>query len=187
MDSWDDYVDDDRRRPARPGDHRPAGASADRRATASAAGSTLTREVHDRGGQLYLVGNGASAAMASHIAADACKNGGLRAQAFNDAALLTATGNDLAFDQVFALPLDRLARAGDLLIAISSSGDSPNIVRALEAARDAAAADRDAVRQGAGQSVARARRRQLLRAAARATAGSNRPIRSSCTTGSIST
>ena len=49
--------------------------------------------------------------------------------------LLTATGNDLAFDQVFALPLERLARAGDLLIAISSSGNSPNIVRALEVAR----------------------------------------------------
>ena len=75
-----------------------------------------------RGQNIYLVGNGASAAMASHFAADACKNGGLRAQAFNDAALLTSTGNDLAFDQVFALPLARFARAGDLLIAISSSG-----------------------------------------------------------------
>ena len=49
--------------------------------------------------------------------------------AFNDASLLTATGNDVAFEEIFALPLERLARAGDLLIAISSSGNSPNIVR----------------------------------------------------------
>ena len=78
--------------------------------------------------------------MASHFAADACKNGGLRAQAFNDGALLTCAGNDLAFDQVFALPLTRFARAGDMLITISSSGTSPNIVRALERAREMRAA-----------------------------------------------
>ena len=71
-------------------------------------------------------------------------------------ALLTCTGNDLAFDQVFALPLARFARAGDMLIAISSSGNSPNIVRALERARGHAAADRDAVRQGA-RTIRRAR------------------------------
>ena len=82
-----------------------------------------------------LIGNGASAAMASHFAADACKNGGLRAQTFGDASLLTATGNDLAFDQLFALPLQRLARAGDLLVTISTSGSSPNILKALECAR----------------------------------------------------
>jgi D-sedoheptulose 7-phosphate isomerase len=73
--------------------------------------------------------------MASHMATDAAKNGRLRALAFNDSSFLTATGNDLAYDQVFSLPLERLARSGDLLIAISSSGNSPNIVRALEVAR----------------------------------------------------
>jgi len=96
----------------------------------------LTHDVHTRGRHIYLIGNGASAAMASHFAADACKNGGLRAQAFNDGALLTCTGNDLAFDQVFALPLARFAQAGDLLIAISSSGASPNILRALSRAQE---------------------------------------------------
>ena len=50
-----------------------------------------------RGQHLYLVGNGGSAMIASHFAADACKNGGLRAMAFNDPALLTATANDVAF------------------------------------------------------------------------------------------
>src|SRR5712691_1118855 len=64
----------------------------------------MTRDVQARGQNLFLIGNGASASMASHFAADACKNGRLRAQAFNDGALLTCAGNDLAFDQVFALP-----------------------------------------------------------------------------------
>jgi D-sedoheptulose 7-phosphate isomerase len=96
----------------------------------------MTHETHQRGGFVYLIGNGGSAAMASHMAADACKHGDLRALAFNDVAMLTATANDLAYDQVFALPLQRLARPTDLLISISSSGNSPNIVRALEAARE---------------------------------------------------
>jgi D-sedoheptulose 7-phosphate isomerase len=94
----------------------------------------MTHQVQARGQHVYLVGNGASAAMASHFAADACKNGGLRAQAFNDGALLTCAGNDVGFDQVFALPLSRFARPGDLLITISSSGASQNILQALELA-----------------------------------------------------
>src|SRR5712691_6654667 len=95
----------------------------------------LTWDGHVRGQHVYFVGNGASAMMASHFAADACKNGHLGASAFNDASLLTAVGNDVAFDEIFALPLGRLARAGDLVVAISSSGNSPNILRALETAR----------------------------------------------------
>src|SRR5438128_6889085 len=95
----------------------------------------ITHDVHARGQNVYVIGNGASAAIASHMAADACKNGGLRAQAFNDPSLLTATGNDLAFEQVFAVPLARFGRAGDLLMTISSSGRSPNILRALEKAK----------------------------------------------------
>lgn len=95
----------------------------------------MTRAMHERGRYLYIVGNGGSAGMASHMAADACKNGHLRALSFNDAALVTATANDLSYEQVFSLPLERLAQAGDLLITISSSGNSPNIVRALETSR----------------------------------------------------
>ena len=97
----------------------------------------MTRAVQEQDRHLYLIGNGGSAAMASHMAADACKNGHLRALALNDAALLTATSNDVSYDQAFSLPLERLARPGDLLITISSSGDSPNIVRALGSARSA--------------------------------------------------
>jgi D-sedoheptulose 7-phosphate isomerase len=95
----------------------------------------LAHELNEGGHTTYFIGNGGSASIASHIAADACKNGKLRALAFNDVALMTATANDLAFDQLFALPLARLARPGDLLVSISSSGNSPNIVRGLEHAR----------------------------------------------------
>src|SRR3989442_11789481 len=95
----------------------------------------MTHDAQVGGQSVFLVGNGASAALASHFAADACKNGGLRARAFNDPSLMTATANDLAFDEVFALPLARFGRAGDVLISISSSGRSPNILRSLENAR----------------------------------------------------
>jgi D-sedoheptulose 7-phosphate isomerase len=95
----------------------------------------MTLETHERGGCVYFVGNGGSAGMASHMATDACKGGHMRAHAFNDPTMLTAIGNDLGYDQVFSLPLERLGRAGDLVVSISSSGNSPNIVRALETAR----------------------------------------------------
>jgi D-sedoheptulose 7-phosphate isomerase len=94
----------------------------------------MTHTLAERGGCLFFIGNGGSAGMASHMAADACKNGGLRALSLIEPALLTATSNDLSFEQAFSLPLERLARRGDQLIAISSSGDSPNIVRALQSA-----------------------------------------------------
>jgi D-sedoheptulose 7-phosphate isomerase len=95
----------------------------------------LSRAVNERGNTQYFIGNGGSATIASHIAADACKNGRMRALAFNDVAMMTATSNDLAFDQVFSLPLARLAKPGDLVVSISSSGNSPNIVKGLEQAR----------------------------------------------------
>jgi D-sedoheptulose 7-phosphate isomerase len=97
----------------------------------------MTREVGATGHHVYLVGNGGSAMIAGHFATDACKNARLRALAFNDVAMLTAAANDLAFSEVFAVPLAQLGRAGDLLITISSSGNSPNIVRAIEVARGA--------------------------------------------------
>ena len=97
----------------------------------------LTRDVHAGDHAIYMVGNGGSAMIAGHFAADACKNGRLRALAFNEVALLTASANDLAFAEVFAVPLTQLGRPGDLLITISSSGSSPNVIRAIEVARAA--------------------------------------------------
>jgi len=95
----------------------------------------IARDGRDAGQRMYFIGNGASAMMASHFAADACKNAGLSAMAFNDASLLTAIANDLAFEEIFALPLRQLGRPGDVVVAISSSGNSPNVIRALDVAR----------------------------------------------------
>ncbi len=96
---------------------------------------SMTRDVEGNRRTVYFVGNGASAAMASHMAADALKNGQLRAMAFNDAPLLTAVSNDIAFENCFAEPIRRFGIQGDLLTTISSSGNSPNILKAIEAAR----------------------------------------------------
>ena len=74
--------------------------------------------------------------MSSHMAVDWTKNAGVRAVAYNDVAFLTAIGNDLGYDQVFASPVAWYAREGDLLATISSSGNSPNILAAIAAARN---------------------------------------------------
>ena len=96
----------------------------------------LARETHDRGNKLMFIGNGGSAGIASHMAIDYTKNGGLRALAFNDGAALTCLGNDLGYAQVFSKQILMHARPGDLLIAISSSGGSANILAAVGAARE---------------------------------------------------
>ena len=90
---------------------------------------------HDAGNKLIYIGNGGSAAIASHLAIDYCKNGGIRSLAFNDSSALTCLGNDLGYENVFAKQVDFHARPGDLLIAISSSGNSPNILAGVAAAR----------------------------------------------------
>ena len=92
-------------------------------------------EAHNAGNKIIFIGNGGSAGIASHLAIDFSKNGGLRALAFNDAAALTCLGNDLGYENVFAKQLDFHARPGDLLIAISSSGRSPNILGGVKTAR----------------------------------------------------
>lgn len=92
-------------------------------------------ETHARGNKIMFIGNGGSAAISSHLAIDYLKNGGMRAMALNDAATLTALGNDLGYDKVFATQLKLHALPGDLLVAISSSGRSANILNAVEAAR----------------------------------------------------
>ena len=84
------------------------------------------------GGTIMLVGNGASASIASHMATDFWKHGGVRAQAFNDASLLTCVSNDFSYEDVFKIPVEMFADAGDVLVCISSSGKSANILRAAD-------------------------------------------------------
>lgn len=85
---------------------------------------------------VYIIGNGASASMASHFSADLAKNGCLHTQVFTDCSLMTAVANDLGYDEVFAEPLRRRGRTGDLLVAVSSSGRSPNVLLAATTARN---------------------------------------------------
>lgn len=93
------------------------------------------------GGQLFFAGNGGSAADAQHLAAELTGRFFRERQPFRALALhgntsaLTAIGNDYGYEHVFARELTAHARADDVLLAISTSGKSPNILRAIEAAR----------------------------------------------------
>lgn len=93
------------------------------------------KELAGNGGKMMLVGNGASASIASHMAVDFWKHGGVRATAFNDSSLLTCISNDDSYDDVFRIPVERFADAGDVLVCISSSGRSANILAAAQAGR----------------------------------------------------
>lgn len=93
------------------------------------------------GGKLLLVGNGGSAADAQHIAAELVgrymrSRSGLAAIALTtDTSALTAIANDFGYEEVFSRQVEALARAGDVLLAYSTSGNSPNILKAVAAAR----------------------------------------------------
>jgi D-sedoheptulose 7-phosphate isomerase len=95
----------------------------------------LCRETDAAKGKLMFVGNGGSASIASHMAIDFSKNGRIKALAFNDPMFLTCLGNDLGYENVFGFQVETHAEAGDLLVAISSSGRSANILNAVAAAR----------------------------------------------------
>jgi len=85
--------------------------------------------------KIILIGNGGSASIASHIATDFLKNCMIPALTFNDASLLTCVSNDLGYEHVFAKPLEILAKKGDIVFTVSSSGKSPNILNAITAAK----------------------------------------------------
>ncbi|MDY0165862.1 MAG: SIS domain-containing protein [Thermoguttaceae bacterium] len=105
----------------------------------------LLFEAYERGGQVFVCGNGGSAALASHIAEDVGK-GTLREADLRDedrprfrilsltdnAPWITALANDVGYDQVFVQQLMHYGRPGDLLVAISGSGNSPNVIAAVE-------------------------------------------------------
>ena len=89
----------------------------------------------EAGRKIIFIGNGASASIASHMSTDYWKNGGMRAIAFNDAALLTCLSNDCGYENVFGKSVEMFADEGDILVAISSSGKSENILNGVYAAR----------------------------------------------------
>jgi phosphoheptose isomerase len=137
--------------PAAERDLRIAREALERSAAAIAASTTLLgtavtvaeriAEAFGRGGKLLICGNGGSAADAQHFAAEmvgrfnSSDRAALPAIALSaDTAILTAVANDFGYDEVFARQVRALARPGDVLVGISTSGEAPNVIGAFEAA-----------------------------------------------------
>lgn len=103
----------------------------------------LIADTAANGRTIFVCGNGGSAAIADHLTCDCLK--GIRSDTHirprvvslcSNGPLLTAIANDMSYDRVFSYQLESLMRKGDILITISSSGNSPNIISAIEAAQD---------------------------------------------------
>ena len=92
----------------------------------------LLRQAREHGSSVYIVGNGGSAGVASHATTDFVNVAKLRAQTVHDPSILTCMSNDYGYENGFARILAQLARPGDVLIAISSSGKSQNIRNAAD-------------------------------------------------------
>jgi len=93
------------------------------------------KAVHAAGGKTIIAGNGGSAAIAGHCAVDLTKNARVRSVNFNEASLVTCLANDYGYERWLEKGLELYADAGDLVVLISSSGKSPNMVRAADYAR----------------------------------------------------
>lgn len=110
-------------------------------AVVEAIGATCAKSLI-AGGKILFVGNGGSASDCQHLAAELVvrlKNTrrALAALALTtDTSALTAIGNDFSFDHIFSRQVEALGQPGDILIAISTSGKSPNVLRAIEAAKE---------------------------------------------------
>ncbi len=95
-------------------------------------------ETTKNSGQIWLIGNGGSAATASHFATDLSRCAGENMQPIkaislcDNLGLVTAIGNDFSFDDIFMKQLQNLGKSGDLLISISASGNSRNLIKAVE-------------------------------------------------------
>ena len=98
--------------------------------------SKKIKSVSKEGKKIIVAGNGGSAAMASHVAVDFTKGAGIRAINFNEADLLTCFANDYGYEQVFEKAVEFYGDEGDLLILISSSGSSENVLNAARRAKE---------------------------------------------------
>ncbi len=91
---------------------------------------TFVREAKSQGNKVIFIGNGGSAAIASHMAADYQKSGRVPAMCLTEASAITSLSNDLSYEKVFTEQIHFHGNPGDILFAISSSGQSQNIVHA---------------------------------------------------------
>ena len=94
--------------------------------------SSLVKSIN---GQQIFIGNGASSSFSQHMALDWSKNGGVRSSSLDSACMITALSNDLAFEDCYLEFIKIFCGNNDLLVAISSSGNSKNIIKAIEYAR----------------------------------------------------
>lgn len=105
----------------------------------------LLLETLQGGGCVFWLGNGGSAADCQHMAAELVgrfeqdRPGMASVALTTDTSILTSVGNDYGFEQIFARQVRALCKAGDLVIGLSTSGNSPNVLRAIEAAREVGA------------------------------------------------
>ncbi len=95
----------------------------------------LLVQTKNNGKKIMIFGNGGSAAIASHFSVDLTKNANIRCVNFNESDLITCFSNDYGYEKWVEKTVDFYADAGDVLILISSSGKSPNIINACKAAR----------------------------------------------------
>lgn len=105
-------------------------------------GAAMVSATIKRGGTLFFCGNGGSAADAQHMATEYVVRYMRNRKAYpaialtTDTSLITAAGNDFGFEHIFSRQVEALCRPGDLLIIHSTSGNSPNVLRAAESARE---------------------------------------------------
>jgi D-sedoheptulose 7-phosphate isomerase len=98
--------------------------------------ATKAKEIRDNlNGLLFFCGNGASASMAEHMSHDWFQNAKVNTTTNAETAHITAISNDLSYEDVFSYRIERILSEKDMLIGISSSGNSPNIVKAIVAGR----------------------------------------------------
>lgn len=95
----------------------------------------IVSHAHLTGSTIYLIGNGGSAAIAEHMAIDMTKNAKMRALAFSSAATITCISNDLNYENVYKKLIAAYCKKGDVLFAISSGGESANIINAVHEAK----------------------------------------------------
>ncbi len=98
--------------------------------------AALLRDTRERQGTAWWVGNGGSCAICSHLSQDVLNKLEIRSLVLSDPSLMSCMANDFGYAEVYARPLRRFAAAGDMLIAISSSGNSPNILACADLARE---------------------------------------------------
>lgn len=94
----------------------------------------LLSKAQTSNGIVYVIGNGGSAGIASHFSSDLMKTLKIPSQTLYDSNLMTCLSNDTGYENVFSYPLEKLLKSADLLVSISSSGKSPNVLKAVQVA-----------------------------------------------------